>query len=77
MARAPACCSPLQNLPSVGEDEFASVGPTEGNITLIPTSVMLHAPNPACATAPAAILSLDQTLFMELMKSYLKALLPS
>ena len=76
MARPLARRSPRRNPSPAGEDELASVVPTEGSGTPIPNPVVSRARTPAPATALAAALSSDAELFKQFIKAYLKAQVP-
>ena len=61
--------SPCRNLLPAGEDELAGAAPSEGNST--PTST--PAVSLASIPGPAIALSLNNMLFKQFMKAYLKA----
>ena len=52
MAWSSAHCSPYQNSPFGGKDNFAGAAPSKGNDTHTPTSAMLPAYNPTPVLAP-------------------------
>ena len=76
MARLCACCSSCWYLPLSGKDKLARIALTEGSGTSIPTFIVSHAPTPAPAIASTTAPSLNNKLFKQLMKIYLKAQMP-
>ena len=73
MAGSCARRSPCWNPPPTGKDELAGVTPTESSGILTPILVVFRALTPAPATASAVTLSLNNELFKQFMKAYLKA----
>ena len=72
MAGPCACWSLCRNFPLASEDQLANAAPTEGNSTFTSTSAVSRVPTPASAIAPF----LDNKLFKQLIKAYLKAQVP-
>ena len=77
MAGTRACPSFYQNFSLIGKDELAGSAPTKGNSTPTPTSVISRASTPVLTTASAVTLSSHNKLFMQFMKAYLEAQVPS
>ena len=73
MTGSRACRSLCWNPPPTGKDELAGVAPTKGSGTPTPTPIVFCAPTPAPATTLAIAPSLDNKLFKQFMKAYLKA----
>ena len=65
-----------RNPPPINKDELAGAAPTESSGMPRPTPVVSCVPTPAFVTTPAAAPSLDNELFKQFMKVYLKAQVP-
>ena len=76
MARSFACFSLCWNPPPAGEDELAGTTPTKSSGTPTPTLAVSYAPTPVPAIAHIITLSLNNKLFKQFIKAYLKAQVP-